>query len=81
MAVAMCTLPHPPPLSGPSAAVAGPATGALEVTDRFYKFETPSPPGVPEYSPPSCYSELEESGFQSDEEIQKVRRERERELA
>ena len=29
-------------------------------------------PSVPEYSPPSCYSELEESGFHSDEEMQKV---------
>ena len=29
-------------------------------------------PSMPEYSPPSCYSELEESGFHSDEEMQKV---------
>lgn len=54
----MCT---PPP----------PVCGAVD-SDRFYKFGTPSPPSVPEYSP-SCYSELEESGFRSDEEIQKVR--------
>ena len=34
----------------------------------------PRPPSAPEYSPrPSCCSELEEGGFQSDEEIQKVR--------
>lgn len=45
------------------------------MNDRFYKFGTPSPPNVqqtvPEYRP--CYSELEDSGFHSDEEIQKVR--------
>ena len=41
-------------------------------SDRFYKFGTPSPPSVPENSP-SCFSELEESGFHSDEEMQKVR--------
>lgn len=58
MAVAMCT---PPP----------PVCSAVD-SDRFYKFGTPSPPSVPEYSP-SCYSELEESSFHSDEEIQKVR--------
>ena len=45
----------------------------MDSADRFYKFGTPSPPSVPEYSPPSCYSELEESGFHSDEEMQKVR--------
>lgn len=54
----MCT---PPP----------PVCSAMD-SDRFYKFGTPSPPSVPEYSP-SCYSELEESSFHSDEEIQKVR--------
>lgn len=58
MAVAMCT---PPP----------PVCGAID-SDRFYKFGTPSPPSVPEYSP-SCYSELEENSFHSDEDIQKVR--------
>ena len=67
MAVAMCA---PPPLL-PSFAVV--AASAANDSDRFYKFGTPSPPSVPEYSPPSCYSELEESGFHSDEEMQKVR--------
>ena len=62
MAVAMCA-PPPPPLCG------------ADTSDRFYKFGTPSPPSVPEYSP-SCYSELEESGFHSDEEMQKVRQKR-----
>ena len=58
-AVAMCT--PPPPLCGPV------------TSDRFYKFGTPSPPSAQEYSPQACYSELEESGFHSDEEMQKVR--------
>lgn len=69
MAVAMCA---PPPLL-PSFAVV--AASAANDSDRFYKFGTPSPPSVPEYSPPSCYSELEESGFHSDEEMQKTRNE------
>ncbi len=70
MAVAMCALPSNciPPMN-----------------DRFYKFETPSPQSEPQHSPipveyqsPQCYpatntSELEDSGFRSDEEIQKVR--------
>ena len=47
------------------------------MNERFYKFGTPSPPcvrpqSVPEYQP-QCYSQLEDSGFHSDEEIQKVR--------
>ena len=68
MAVAMCA-PPPPPLLPPFAV----AASAASDSDRFYKFGTPSPPSVPEFSPPSCYSELEESGFHSDEEMQKVR--------
>lgn len=61
MAVAMCPLPPPIP------------TGGVVDSERFYKFGSPSPPSVPEYSP-SCYSELEEGGFHSDEDMQKVRR-------
>ena len=66
MAVAMRAPPPPLALGHCSGPV-------VDSADRFYKFGTPSPPSVPEYSPPSCYSELEESGFHSDEEIQKVR--------
>jgi hypothetical protein len=68
MAVAMCAPPPPLALGHCSGPV-------VDSADRFYKFGTPSPPSVPEYSPPSCYSELEESGFHSDEEMQKTRNE------
>ena len=65
MAVAMC----PPPTN------CMPPQAVCPMNDRFYKFGTPSPPNVQqtvsEYRP--CYSELEDSGFHSDEEIQKVR--------
>ena len=63
MALAMCN-----PLHG-SVCIAG--------YDRFYKFGSPSPPHavrvecrqpIPQYRP-----DLEDSGFHSDEEIQKVR--------
>jgi hypothetical protein len=57
----MCAPPPPLQLGG----------GVGGDSDRFYKFGTPSPPSVPEYSP-SGYSEFEENGFHSDEEIQKV---------
>ena len=60
-AVAMCAPPPPLQLGG----------GAVGDSDRFYKFGTPSPPSAPEYSP-SCYSEFEENGFHSDEDMQKV---------
>ena len=50
---------------------------AAAVNERFYKFGTPSPPSLQQPSPPvteySYRSELEDSGFHSDEEIQKVR--------
>lgn len=60
MAVAMC---QPPPLCG-----------AISSSERFYKFgSTPSPPSAPEYSP-RCY-DVDESGFHSDEEMQKTRNE------
>lgn len=69
MAVAMCALPS-------NCIPAG-----MPMNDRFYKFGTPSPPSVPqrspvEYQPSPCYpaSDLEDSGFHSDEEMQKVRR-------
>lgn len=47
------------------------------MNERFYKFGTPSPPSAPQQSPMSpeyqqCYSPLDDSGFHSDEEIQKV---------
>ena len=45
-----------------------PFASAANDSDRF----TPILPSMPEYPPPSCYSELEESGFHSDEEMQKV---------
>jgi len=67
MAVALC----PPPTT----CMPNTRQAVCPVNDRFYKFGTPSPPSgqqsVPEYRP--CYSELEDSGFHSDEEIQKVR--------
>lgn len=72
MAVAMCqsapALPH---------AQSASACAAAAVNERFYKFGTPSPPSLQQPSPPvteySYRSELEDSGFHSDEEIQKVR--------
>ena len=57
----MCAPPPPLQLGG----------GVVGDSGRFYKFGTPSPPSAPEYSP-SCYSEFEERGFHSDEEMQKV---------
>ena len=69
MAVAMCPAPTLPPAQSSNACAA--------VNERFYKFGTPSPPSVQQPSPPvteySYRSELEDSGFHSDEEIQKVR--------
>ena len=59
MAVAMC--PLPPPIR----------PGGVVDSERFYKFGSPSPPSAPEYSP-SCYSELEEGGFHSDEEVRRI---------
>ncbi len=41
-----------------------------ELNERFYKFGCPSPS---EQASPVTYSDLEDSGFHSDEEIQKVR--------
>lgn len=41
-----------------------------QLNERFYKFGTPSPLSVG--SPAAVYSDLEDSGFHSDEEIQKV---------
>ena len=41
------------------------------VNERFYKFGSPSPA---EQASPAMYSDLEDSGFHSDAEIQKVRR-------
>lgn len=65
MAVAMCSAP------------ALPHTQSSSVNERFYKFGTPSPPSIQQPSPPvaeySYRPELEDSGFHSDEEIQKVR--------
>ena len=65
MAVAMCPAP------------ALPHTQSSSVNERFYKFGTPSPQSVQQPSPPvaeySYRPELEDSGFHSDEEIQKVR--------
>lgn len=61
MAVAVCAAP------------AGLLPRALQsdldhVNERFYKFGTPSP--TPAGSP--VYSDLEDSGFHSDEDMQKV---------
>jgi len=63
-AVVMCPAPvHALPGSGASA--------SEHVNERFYQFGTPSPPEQP--SPdPAVYSDLEDSGFHSDEEMQKV---------
>ena len=70
MAVAMCQAPTLPHAQSTSACAAA-------VNERFYKFGTPSPPSLQQPSPPvteySYRSELEDSGFHSDEEIQKVR--------
>lgn len=69
MAVAMCQAPALPHAQSCAAAV----------NERFYKFGTPSPPSLQQPSPPvneySYRSELEDSGFHSDEEIQKTRNE------
>lgn len=50
-----------------------PLTGALQsdqqLNERFYKFGTPSPSAS---SPAAVYSDLEDSGFHSDEDMQKV---------
>lgn len=70
MAVAMC----PPP----SSCIGG--QQVCPMNDRFYKFGTPSPTGAQSIPSPgseyqsTCYSpsELEDSGFHSDEEMQKV---------
>ena len=59
MAVAVCPAPIP--------AVLLPRSDQ-HVNERFYKFGTPSPAA----SPP-VYSDLEDSGFHTDEEMQKVR--------
>ena len=65
-AVALC--PAPPTLVLPG----GPqASSASVINERFYKFGTPSPPSQ-QGSPAAVYSDLEDSGFHSDEEIQKV---------
>lgn len=40
------------------------------VNERFYKFGTPSP--QEQEKSPAVYSDLEDSGFHSDEEMQKV---------
>ena len=71
MAVAMC--PPPPSCIGGGQQV-------CPMNDRFYKFGTPSPTGGQSIPSPgseyqsTCYSpsELEDSGFHSDEEMQKV---------
>ena len=44
-------------------------TSSQQLNERFYKFGTPSPAEQPS---PVVYSDLEDSGFHSDEEIQKV---------
>lgn len=45
---------------------------AFSANDRFYTFGTPSPTSVASPSEYSYSSELEDSGFHSDEDIQKV---------
>ena len=45
---------------------------AYSTNERFYTFGTPSPPSVASPSEYSYSSELEDSGFHSDEDIQKV---------
>ena len=47
-------------------------TSGYSTNDRFYTFGTPSPPSVASPSEYSYSSELEDSGFHSDEDIQKV---------
>lgn len=61
-AVAMCPAPV---LVLPGA----PSEPCKQLNERFYKFETPSPA---EQESPAIYSDLEDSGFHSDEEMQKV---------
>jgi len=64
----MCPVPAVLPASAPLSHQLPPPS---HLNERFYKFDSPSPP---EQSSPVCYSDLEDSGFHSDEEIQKVRR-------
>lgn len=47
-----------------------PASQRQHVNERFYKFGTPSPSA--DQGSPAVYSDLEDSGFHSDEEMQKV---------
>ena len=49
---------------------------ALPVNERFYKFGTPSPSSSSTTQEYNRYSELEDSDFHSDDEIQKVSFER-----
>ena len=52
-----------------------PGSSNGSINERFYKFGTPSPPsqqGSPASASAAVYSDLEDSGFHSDEEIQKV---------
>ena len=76
MAVAMCPAPALPHAQSSSA--------CATVNERFYKFGTPSPQSLQQPSPPvaeySYRPELEDSGFHSDEEIQKVRQAEEKYL-
>jgi hypothetical protein len=62
MAVAICTAPA---VTLPKALQAD----DQQVSERFYKFATPSPQAS---SPAAAYSDLEDSGFHSDEDLQKV---------
>lgn len=73
MAVAMC----PTPALSHAQTSSNSCASAAAVNERFYKFGTPSPPGLQSQpSPPvaeySYRPELEDSGFHSDEEMQKV---------
>lgn len=60
MAVAVCSTPAVLPRALQS--------DDQKVNERFYKFGTPSP----SVSSPAVYSDLEDSGFHSDEDMQKV---------
>ena len=47
--------------------------GSVPSNERFYKFGTPSPgPDEGGQGSPAVYSDLEDSGFHSDAEMQKV---------